>query len=83
MEVATGSLSSYSYANQNNMKYYVFVTNASNYNSLHEFDSLQDTEKFCEDASRHNSCYIIKGEEKRFYRRKKKSEPREDSGEPF
>lgn len=65
------------------MKYYVFVTNASNHNFLYEFDTLYEAERMCEDASHHNSCYIIEGKEKRFYRRKKKSEPREDSGEPF
>ncbi len=56
------------------MKYYVYVTNASNHNFLHEFDTLYDAERMCEDASRHNSCYIIKGSEKQFYKRKREQQ---------
>lgn len=51
------------------VRYYVYITNASNYNSLHEFDTLYDAERFCEDASYHNSCYIIEGSPKRLYRK--------------
>lgn len=65
------------------MKHYVYVTNASNYNSLHRFNSLNEAKDFCKTASFHNSCYIFKGEEMKFYERKVKSEPRESDIEPF
>lgn len=52
------------------MKYYVYTTNASNHNFLHEFDTLYDAERMCENAYKHNSCYIIKGGEKKFYQPK-------------
>lgn len=65
------------------MKHYVYVTNASNYNSLHRFNGLHEAKEFCKTASVHNSCYIFKGEEMTFYEREEKSEPREVDIEPF
>lgn len=65
------------------MKYYVYVTNASNYNSLHKFNSLHEAKDFCKTASYHNSCYIFMGEDMKFYEREEKSRPREVDNEPF
>lgn len=39
------------------MKHYVYVTNASNYNNLHKFNSLYEAKDFCKTASYHNSYY--------------------------
>lgn len=64
-------------------KYYVYVTNASNHNFLHEFDTRYKAEKFCDDASYHNSCYIIKGSDKQFYKRKGKERKIDLTEEPF
>ncbi len=52
------------------MKYYVYVTNASNHNFLHEFDTLYDAERFCRSASEYYTCYIIKGSSKKLYKSK-------------
>lgn len=65
------------------MKYYVYVTNASNHNSLHKFNSLHEADELCKDASYHNSCYIFKGEDMKFYKRKEKTKPIEIDNEPF
>ena len=43
------------------MKYYVYVTNCSNHNNMYEYDNLVDAKKFCEYASEHNTCILIKG----------------------
>ncbi len=52
------------------MKYYVYVTNA-RYSRLHQFSTLIDAERFCRSASEYYTCYIIKGSEKQFYKRKR------------
>ena len=43
------------------MKYFVYITNASNHNHLYEYDNLADAKKHCAGASENNTCILIKG----------------------
>lgn len=45
------------------MKYYVYITNASNHNIMYEHDSLYSAVEQCKCASEHNTCKLIKGTE--------------------
>lgn len=43
------------------MKYFVYVTNASNHNFIYEHDDLHSAVEQCKYASKHNTCILIKG----------------------
>ena len=43
------------------MKYYVYVTNASNHNHMFTHDDLHSAIEQCKYASEHSTCILIKG----------------------
>lgn len=43
------------------MKYYLYITNASEHNYMFEYDNLEDAKKHAINASYHNTCILIKG----------------------
>lgn len=45
------------------MKYYVYVTNCSNYNFMRAHDTLESALAHCKSASEHNTAILIKGTE--------------------
>lgn len=45
------------------MKYYLYITNASNHNLMLEYDDIEDAKKHAINASYHNTCILIKGTE--------------------